>query len=1164
MQMAGGQASAEWLIGGGELGALIRAKDWSTTPLGPRAGWPQPLRTALCLVVESRFPHALMWGRELFAFYNDAYAPFLGDRHPAALGRPSREVFPEYRDEAAVAAVFDRGETLHRSETLYRLSGAAPLTDAWYEANSSPVRLEDGTVGGVFVALHDTTAAVKSRRTEAALRESEEKLRVMFANTVIGCVRATPEGQFVDANPAFCQIVGRDLAELRTFRFLDLVHPDDRAANHDLAARMLAGEYPSFQVENRFLRDDTEVWVRKNVSVVRDESGAPRWIIALVEEIGARRKAEAALSESRALLQAIVDGTSDAVFVKDADGRYLLFNRAAGLVTGKAPSEVLGHDDTFLFPPEEARAVMARDRSVAASGETLTYDETLTQHGAGRKVFSVTKGALRDATNSTVRVFGISRDVTEARRAEQALRESEERFRRLVQISAQLVWTAGPDGRPVEESPSWRAFTGVSFLDGNFGDTIHPDDRERVQAAWRQAVSERVPLRCEKRLRHVSGEWREMISHAAPLFHPNGAVRGWIGMTADVTEKRRAEQALSASEVKFRRMVETADEGIAVTGPDGVYSYVNEKMAQIFGRPISEIIGKSSLDIASGEQRELIQRGRPMFARGETMRGEYALTRADGSTVSLLFSAVPLIDDSGRHLGNLVMHTDITERTQAEHALRASEERYRGLVEQMPDGVFVAGTDGRYLEVNRAGAEQLGLTQEEVLARTFLEMLPPEELARLAPFVELLADGKVHRAEWRARRQDGSYWIADVLGRRLRDGRLQGVVRDVTDSKRAEEALREANLRLEEADKRKDEFLGMLSHELRNPLMAIKSGLFAVGHAPPDSEPARRAYAMIDRQVGHLSRIVGDLLDVTRIARGKIHLHTERLDLDKLAALAVEDNRAAFDAAGVRLDLVRAPGPLWVEGDRTRLTQAIANLLQNAAKFTPRGGTTTVSLGEAERGKASVTVRDTGSGIAPELLPRVFEAFTQADSTLERSWGGLGLGLALVKAIMDLHGGSVNAASAGRDRGASFMLQLALAEAAAQEEKTPEPPPLVRRVLLVEDNRDVADALRHVLEFAGSTVEVARDGSDALLKASVFVPEVVLCDIGLPGMDGYEVARRIRANLQLQQPLLVALSGYARPEDVQRSRDAGFDAHFAKPTDLATLTRILATTAARR
>jgi two-component system CheB/CheR fusion protein len=376
----------------------------------------------------------------------------------------------------------------------------------------------------------------------------------------------------------------------------------------------------------------------------------------------------------------------------------------------------------------------------------------------------------------------------------------------------------------------------------------------------------------------------------------------------------------------------------------------------------------------------------------------------------------------------------------------------------------------------------------------------------------------------------------------------------------AEHALRDSERHLREVDQRKNEFLAVLSHELRNPLAPIKNSLYVLGRSTPGSAQAMRAQAVLDRQVSQLVRLVDDLLDVTRITRNKVQLRRERLELNELVRRTVEDQRSVFDGHGVRLEAELAPANVFVEADRERLSQVVGNLLQNAAKFTMRDGSVRVTVtADASARRAILRVADTGVGMQPETLARLFQPFVQAEQTLDRSKGGLGLGLALVKGLVELHGGEVSAQSEGLGRGTVFTVRLPLQETAAAEVSSA---PVSsgrrrRRVLVVEDNRDAAESLRGVLELIGHEVAVAHSGPEALQKARTLEPEVVLCDIGLPGMDGYEVARAFRADELLRKAFLVALSGYALPEDLQRSASAGFAQHLAKPPSIEKLETLL-------
>jgi two-component system CheB/CheR fusion protein len=375
----------------------------------------------------------------------------------------------------------------------------------------------------------------------------------------------------------------------------------------------------------------------------------------------------------------------------------------------------------------------------------------------------------------------------------------------------------------------------------------------------------------------------------------------------------------------------------------------------------------------------------------------------------------------------------------------------------------------------------------------------------------------------------------------------------------SERLYREAAEALREVDRNRTQFLAMLSHELRNPLAPIKSSLYILDRAVPGGDQAKRAQVVIDRQVGQLSRLVNDLLDATRISSGKVQLKLERTDLNEVVRRTVEDHRSVFEKNGVQLEVTSAEVPAIVMADWARIAQVIGNLLNNAAKFTGRGGSTRVSVARDEGARqAVVCVADTGVGISPEILGRLFERFTQADRTLDRSAGGLGLGLALVKGFVELHGGEVSANSAGPGQGSEFIVRLPLdAVQVVAKSEVPVAERHARRVLVIEDNVDAADSLGEALELNDHEVEVAYTGPEGLLKARQFKPDVVLCDIGLPGMDGYEVARAFRSDEVLKGIFLVALSGYALPEDLERSASAGFHRHIAKPPSLEGLEALL-------
>jgi signal transduction histidine kinase len=412
-----------------------------------------------------------------------------------------------------------------------------------------------------------------------------------------------------------------------------------------------------------------------------------------------------------------------------------------------------------------------------------------------------------------------------------------------------------------------------------------------------------------------------------------------------------------------------------------------------------------------------------------------------------------------------------------------------------------------------------------------------------------------------------------VAGSSSQDERIDWMIAQIRRARASEEKLEQLSYRLarkgaalRRADRAKEEFLAMLAHELRNPLGTISNAIQVLRLKGEGDETWRRAIEAAERQVLHQALLVDDLLEASRVTRGEVELHCESLDLGQLARETVEGYRETLRNARLDLELDVPGEPLPVRGDPMRLSQALANLLQNAVKFTPPGGSVRVRARHTTDGRIELSVRDSGQGIGPDVLPHIFEVFTQADQSLDRSQGGLGIGLAVVKGLVEMHGGEVRAESEGEGKGAEVTLLLP-AEVGAPAEARPADPARAheaheessaRRILVVEDNADAAATMRDFLELSGHEVELASSGTDGVKAARQFHPEIVLCDLGLPGMDGYQVAAALRQDPDTASAKLIAVTGYGRDEDRRKSKEAGFDQHLTKPVDPAQLRRLLA------
>jgi PAS domain S-box-containing protein len=579
------------------------------------------------------------------------------------------------------------------------------------------------------------------------------------------------------------------------------------------------------------------------------------------------------------------------------------------------------------------------------------------------------------------------------------------------------------------------------------------------------------------------------------------------------------------------------------------------------GRPLGEvfrIVSEETGRPAEDPVAKVIRQGAAVGLANHTL-----LIARDGTKRPIDDTAAPIRTQEGGFLGVVLVFRDVTGRRAAEEALRASELRHRRLFNGDLIGILAALPDGRITEANDAFLRMVGYDRDDLAAGrlNWQAMTPPEALA-----AELETAARMARETGQARyekefiRKDGSR-VPVVLGGAFVEGaggEAVCFVLDITERKRAEDALREAA-------RRKDEFLAMLSHELRNPLAPIRNAGHILRLAGDQNPAVGQAGEMVERQVQHMTRLVDDLLDVSRVSRGKIQLREEKVDLATVIARAIESVQPLIDARGHELILTLPTRPVRLGGDVTRLVQIVANLLNNAAKYTDPGGRIWLTAGR-DGGAVEVRVKDTGIGIAPEALPHVFDLFTQADRALDRSQGGLGIGLTLVKSLVDMHGGSVRAHSEGPGRGSEFVVRLpALPEERAEgraggEEPTTRriTPSSRRRVLIVDDNVDSAASLAMLLQLQRHEVNVAHDGREAVEAVRRHQPEIVFLDIGLPGMSGLEVARALRQEHGREKLVLVAMTGYGHEEDRRQSQEAGFDAHMVKPVDLSALESFLA------
>jgi PAS domain S-box-containing protein len=518
----------------------------------------------------------------------------------------------------------------------------------------------------------------------------------------------------------------------------------------------------------------------------------------------------------------------------------------------------------------------------------------------------------------------------------------------------------------------------------------------------------------------------------------------------------------------------------------------------------------------------------------------------------------------------LLAFHDMTERKRVEAALLESERRFREMVDALPVAVYTTDAEGRLTHFNPTAAEfsgrtpELGVDQWCVTWKLYYpdgRPMPHEE----APMAIALKEMRPVRGRQAiAERPDGERRWFEPYPTPLFDatGRLSGAINmllDITERKRAEEAL-------QEADRRKDEFLALLAHELRNPLAPIRTGLELIRLAGDTPQSVRRVRAMMERQVSQMVRLIDDLLDVSRIASGKIVLQRAPTSVSELVHSALEAHRTAIEAAKIELTVDLPAQPVVIDVDSTRFVQVLSNVIHNASKFTPAQGKIRIgveSCGANDVPQVAITISDTGVGISPDLLPRVFELFVQADSATERTHGGLGIGLALARRLIEMHGGRIVAHSDGPGKGTALVITMPVCQADATR---PSPSPIdvshvASRVVIIDDNQDAAHTMTMLVEQLGGSARMAHDAVSGLAAVEAFQPHMVFLDIGMPGMDGYETCRRIRRQPSGRHIVIVAVTGWGQSQDRQRALDAGFDAHLTKPVDPGALARVLASAA---
>jgi PAS domain S-box-containing protein len=1087
------------------------------------------------------------------------------------VGRPFQEVVPGI--ERHWLEIFERVEQTGEPVWLEQFH---PLFDSWFETYI--FRPEAGRFALLFMDVGER------KRAEAALRQSEQRLQRLVQSNIVGVVFWDATGAVSEANDALLALLGFDRDDLAAGRiqWIELTPPEWMDVTmQNLRLLQSAGTCPPFEKE--FYRKDGSR-VRVLVACAALEPGGGDSGVAFVLDVGERKRAEEALRESEQRLHRLFQVAPALITLHEGPEHVFTFSNALhDWVVGNRP--LLGLPVREALPDLAGQGVFERFDHVYRTGASSAVPElrmVMDRHGDGRLEEGFFTQILQPwfgADGQVAGVMGFAFEVTEQVRARAAVLQSEERLRLALEASHMGTWTFDVRADEVSWDDRSRRIFGMS-RDENMDyasfvwGAVHVSDRLLVHETAQRAMSPEGNGRydVEHRVVRPDGSVRWVMVMGQATFEGEGEARAPVqvtGIMMDVTDRREMERALRESEARFRQLVEALPQLVWAWRPDGYCDYLGPQWLAFTGQRVPDHLGDGWLEAVHPDDRE---RNAMAWQAAMVERApydlEYRLRRADGSYRWFHARAAGLRDADGHVVRWFGTSTDIHDRKLAEEGLRDAEERFRTLADNIAQLAWMADGNGTIFWYNKRWFDFTGTIMDEMRGSGWQRVHHPDHLVRVVEKLRrCFASGAVWEDTFPLRGKDGAYrWflsravpIRDEAGKVLR---WFGTNTDVTAQREVEDALKEA-------DRRKDEFLAMLAHELRNPLAPIRTAVQVLNLIGSASADEVRMREMIERQVVHMTHLIDDLLDVSRIAQGKVQLRMSRCDLVGIVRDVAEDYRPILEGNGLTLAVEIVPEPLWLEGDQTRLAQIVGNLLHNANKFTGAGGVVTVRV-EVERGAqaAVVSIRDTGIGIEPAMLARVFEPFVQADASLDRSRGGLGLGLALVRGLVELHAGTVEAHSDGPGRGSTFALRLPLeqcaqvappaaAHAAAEERGG-------LRVLIIEDNRDAADSLKDLLMLLRYEVEVAYTGPAGLEAAQGFRPDAVLCDIGLPGLDGFAVARALRADEVTRCSYLIAQTGYGQDEDQRQAREAGFDRHLSKPIDLKQLQGILRELSARR
>lgn len=923
-------------------------------------------------------------------------------------------------------------------------------------------------------------------------------------------------GGILAANGKFCELVGYTQAELATRRVSDLATSGERQLEDAVWLTELttkSGEKIQCEVSRKCLSEKD-----------------PSQCLALLRKFNPQ-------SDSELILHAIDEG----FVLLDRAFRIRRINDEALRIDGRPREELLGRTHWEAWPGSELLPIGEAYRKAMRERTPTTIEQLYPHNGLDMwveaRAFPVEDGLA---------IF--YRDITARKQSERTIRESEAKFRTIADAMPQIVWSARPDGFHDYFNHQWYDYTGVPE-DAALGDAwaglFYPDDVPLMEARWHHSLATGEPYEVEFRLRHRSGEYRWALARALPVRNENGEIVRWMGTSTDIHDSMAMRAALRDTQSRLEAALTAAEIGTWTWDIQSDRVHADSNLATMFGIP-AEVANGGPIDAYYavlhpddvGAVRASIVRS---VASGQPYQESFRVLLRDGGIRFMQGRGVVAPDGEGKPLRMSGAVLDVTRQQLAEDALKSSELTFRTLADNIPQLAWMADSEGYIFWYNNRWFEYTGTTMEEMRGWGWSKVHHPDHVDRVVAQYrqQIVEEQCVWEDTFPLRGADGQYrwFLSRAVPIRDEHGhvvRWLGTNTDIT--------LRR------EADQRKDDFLAVLAHELRSPLAPISTAAQLLKMGGRNPENIQRSSEIIDRQVKHMSELVDDLMDVSRVTRGLVSIEKAAVSVSEVVARAVEQARPLIESRRQQLVLnVRDEGAS-VLGDDTRLVQVLANLLNNSAKYTQQGGLIELSV-EARDGHVAISVADNGMGMDADLLPRVFDLFAQAELTPDRHGGGLGLGLALAKSIVALHGGQINASSPGRGRGSTFTLTLPLLQADSAAR------PL--HILLVDRAEDGDRALPAALEAEGHMVALCADEASALETARALHPDAVLIRTDMPGVEGYALARQLRALRPDEHTTFIALSDSDQSHDKVIARGAGFDHLLERPVAMGALRRML-------